>query len=109
MAISHDDIMSGLTPERRQRVLERAQALLAEEELTLRDIRAIQHLTQSQVAASLGIEQDSVSRMERRPDMLVSTMQDYIEATGGKLRLIAEFPGRRPYTVTLERDHNRAK
>jgi transcriptional regulator with XRE-family HTH domain len=100
--------MARLSPERRERILQRAQALLAEEELTLRDIRSLQHLTQSQIAEFLGIEQDSVSRMERREDMLVSTMQDYIEAMGGTLRMIAEFPDHRPYTVTLPRKREHA-
>jgi hypothetical protein len=39
--------------------------------------------------------------MERRADMLLSTMSSYVEAMGGKLRLVAEFPNRRPYTVKL--------
>jgi hypothetical protein len=33
--------------------------------------------------------------------MLLSTMSNYVEAMGGRLRLIAEFPNRRPYTVKL--------
>jgi transcriptional regulator with XRE-family HTH domain len=74
---------------------------LIEEEMTLRDLRQVQHLKQKRVADILGIEQDSVSRMERRADMLLSTMSSYVEAMGGKLRLIAEFPNRRPYLVKL--------
>jgi DNA-binding XRE family transcriptional regulator len=100
MAISHEDVMASLSPERRARVEARAQELI-EEEMTLRDLRSVQHLTQERVAEILGVEQDSVSRMERRADMLLSTMSSYVEAMGGKLRLIAEFPNRRPYTVKL--------
>lgn len=74
---------------------------LIEEEMTLRDLRSVQQFTQERVAKLLGIEQDSVSRMERRADMLLSTMSSYVEAMGGKLRLVAEFPNRRPYTVRL--------
>jgi predicted XRE-type DNA-binding protein len=47
---------------------------LIEEEMTLRDLRQVQHLKQKRVADILGIEQDSVSRMERRADLLLSTM-----------------------------------
>lgn len=101
MPVSHDDVMARLTPERRERITARAQELLAEEEMTLRDLRMIQNLTQARVAEALGIEQDSVSRMERRPDMLVSTMSNYVEAMGGRLRIVAEFPNRRPYSVKL--------
>jgi transcriptional regulator with XRE-family HTH domain len=74
---------------------------LIEEEMTLRDLRSVQHLTQKSMAEILGVEQDSVSRMERRADMLLSTMSSYVEAMGGKLCLIAEFPNRRPYAVKL--------
>ncbi len=101
MPISHDDVMSRLSPERQEQIRARAQELLAEEEMTLRDLRVVQNLTQARVAEAMGIEQDSVSRMERRPDMLVSTMSDYVEAMGGKLHIVAEFPNRRPYSVKL--------
>ena len=100
MAISHKEVMAGLSPEMRTRVESRTQELI-EEEMTLRDLRSVQHLTQKSMAEILGVEQDSVSRMERRADMLLSTMSSYVEAMGGKLRLIAEFPNRRPYAVIL--------
>lgn len=100
MSISHEEVMARLSAERRQRIEARMQELI-EEEMTLRDLRRVQHLTQERVADILGIEQDSVSRMERRADMLLSTMSSYVEAMGGKLRLIVEFPNRRPYLVKL--------
>jgi DNA-binding XRE family transcriptional regulator len=100
MAISHEEVMAGLSAEMRAQVEARTQELI-EEEMTLRDLRSVQHLTQERVAEILGIEQDSVSRMERRADMLLSTMSNYVEAMGGRLRLVAEFPNRRPYTVKL--------
>jgi DNA-binding XRE family transcriptional regulator len=92
--------MASLPRERRARIQALTQELI-EEEITLRALRAVQHLTQERVAEILGIEQDSVSRMERRADMLLSTMSSYVEAMGGTLRLVAEFPNRRPYTVKL--------
>jgi len=100
MAISHKEVLASLSPEEQAMVEARVQELI-EEEMTLRDLRSVQHLTQTRVAEILGIEQDSVSRMERRADMLLSTMSSYVEAMGGKLRLIAEFPNRRPYVVKL--------
>jgi hypothetical protein len=101
MSISHKEVMAKLAPERRIRIEAKAKEIL-EEEMTLRDLRAVQHLTQARMAELLGIEQDSVSRMERRADMLLSTMTSYVEAMGGRLKLIAEFPNRRPYIVTLK-------
>ena len=100
MVVSHEEVMASLSPEMRARVTAMTQELI-EEEMTLRDLRSVQHLTQERMAKILGVAQDSVSRMERRADMLLSTMSSYVEAMGGKLRLIAEFPNRRPYTVKL--------
>jgi hypothetical protein len=50
----------------------------------------------------MGIGQDSVSRLERRGDCLVSTMHDYVEAMGGHLRLVAEFSGAGPVEIVAE-------
>lgn len=100
MSVSHDEVMADLTPERRARIQAKAKEIF-EEEMTLRDLRVVQHLTQARLAELLGVEQESVSRMERRADMLLSTMISYVEAMGGKLSLIVEFPNRRPYTVKL--------
>lgn len=89
-----------LSAERESKISQRAQ-LLIEEEMTLRELRKVQQLTQESMAKLLGIEQDSVSRMERRADMLLSTMSSYVTAMGGSLRLIAEFPNRGPVAIRL--------
>jgi hypothetical protein len=100
MAKSLDDVLSAFTPEQRARVEARAQELI-EEELTLRDLRQAQHLTQGRLAELLGVEQENVSRIKRRADLLLSTLASYVAAMGGKLRLIAEFPNRKPVAVAL--------
>jgi len=100
MAKSLEDVLSALTPEQRARVEARAQELI-EEELTLRDLRQAHHLTQERMAELLGVEQENVSRIERRADLLLSTLASYVAAMGGKLRLIAEFPNRKPVAVAL--------
>lgn len=100
MAISHKEVLASLPLEERAMVEAKVKEMI-EEELTLRDLRSVHHLTQTRVAELLGVQQDSVSRMERRADMLLSTMSSYVEAMGGKLRLVAEFPNRQPYVVKL--------
>jgi DNA-binding transcriptional regulator YiaG len=73
--------------------------------VSLRQLRRIQHLTQAQVATAMGTEQDRVSRLERRADLRLSTLREYVAALGGSLRLVADFPDREPVTVKLpERD-----
>jgi hypothetical protein len=39
----------------------------------------------------------TISRLEKRSDMLLSTLRRYVEAMGGKLELVAKFP--RPATL----------
>jgi DNA-binding XRE family transcriptional regulator len=81
-----------LTPARRKKIDARARMLIAEEK-SLRELREAQKLTQVSMAKALGIGQDSVSRLEKRTDLLLTTLRGYIEAMGGRLRLIVEFPG----------------
>jgi hypothetical protein len=44
------------------------------------------------LAKALKINQGAVSTMEKRTDMYVSTLRNYIEAMGGNLKITAEFP-----------------
>ena len=91
--------LDGLAPERRRRVEDRARALIAEE-MSLRDLRKAREQTQASVAAKLGINQENVSRLEQRSDLLLSTLSNYVGAMGGKLSLVAEFPDRPPIALT---------
>lgn len=86
-----NQIIRDLPPERRAKVSARANELIGEE-MALQHVRKALDLTQEQMAKLLGIGQDSVSRIESRSDMLISTLQSYIEAMGGSLKVIAEFP-----------------
>ena len=54
----------------------------------------------TQMATVLNIRQDSISRLEKRSDMMLSTMRSYIEAMGGSLELVARFPERAPVIIT---------
>ncbi|WP_203590306.1 helix-turn-helix transcriptional regulator [Streptomyces sp. SID13031] len=47
-------------------------------------IRRAGELTQVEVAESLGVGQAVISRLERRHDMLLSTLADYLHATGAE-------------------------
>ena len=53
---------------------------------------AARSITQIEVARSMSVEQAAISRLERREDMYVSTLRDYIRALGGELKLVASFP-----------------
>ena len=93
------DRMDKLPPSRRKKVEERARALITEE-MSLRDLRKARKQTQMRIAEKLGINQENVSRLEQRSDLLISTLSGYVEAMGGKLSLVVEFPDRPPVALT---------
>lgn len=94
-----DQKIKELSPARRKKIKARA-AELKVEEMSLRDLRHAHKLTQERVAEALGIGQDGVSRLEQRSDFLISTLRSYIEAMGGQLSLVAEFPDREPVILS---------
>ena len=98
MATLVDDLIRKLPAARRKLVAARAEELIAEE-LTLRELRQARKLTQVRLAKKLGITQDSVSRLEKRTDLLLSTLRHAVEAMGGRLSLVAEFPDRAPVVL----------
>ena len=93
MSIIVNDVIRKLKPVQRRKVEARAAQLIAEE-LTLRELRKARKLTQVKMARKLGVTQDSVSRLEKRSDLLLSTLRKTVEAMGGNLSLVAEFPDR---------------
>ena len=107
-----EEIMRDFSPERRAKIEKRASELI-NEHLTLTDIRKARQLTQERMAQILGIGQDSVSRLEKRTDLHLSTLNNYINAMGGSLKLVAEFPDRDPVILDglagLDEDKNRSQ
>jgi hypothetical protein len=77
-------------PERAARVQAYKASLLAE--LSLAEIRRARQVTQGEVAATLNTTQSAVSRLEHQADLYLSTLKKYIEAIGGRLQIMAEFP-----------------
>ena len=89
----------------RKKIHARATQLIAEE-MSLRDLRKARKLTQARVAKVLGITQDSVSRLEQRSDLLLSTLRKTVKAMGGDVRIVAEFPGRAPVVLSDPIENN---
>lgn len=98
MAITLKDKMKKLPTARRKKVEARAAELIAQE-MTLRELRQAHRRTQERIAEALNIGQEGVSRLEKRTDLLISTLRSYIEAMGGSLSIIAKFPDHPPVEV----------
>jgi DNA-binding XRE family transcriptional regulator len=99
MSTNVNDKIKKLSPTQRKKVEARADELIAEE-MTLRELRHARKLTQVRMAKTLGITQDSVSRLEKRSDLLLSTLRKTVQAMGGNLSLVAEFPDRAPVVLS---------
>ena len=83
------ELTGGFTPERRQRIDDMKRELLAE--MPLHELRRARELTQRDMAKLLKVNQPAVSKLEQRADVYVSSLRSYIEAAGGKLKIVAEF------------------
>lgn len=94
MARNLDKVLEKLPLKRREKVERRAAELA-----TLKDLRQAVKRTQVELASSLGVGQDTISRLEQRSDMLISTLKRYVEAMGGELDLVARFPNRPPLVI----------
>jgi transcriptional regulator with XRE-family HTH domain len=99
MAQKWSDIRRKHAPE----VEERIRRKVAAKGMTLNQLRQARQLTQVNLAEALKINQGAVSTMEKRTDMYVSTLRNYIEAMGGELKITAEFP---EGTIQIEQFEN---
>jgi DNA-binding XRE family transcriptional regulator len=92
-------IRKELSPAERKKMAALAAQLIAEE-MTLQELRRARKVTQVHVAKALGIGQDGVSKLEKRADLMISTLRKTVEAMGGSLSLVAEFPDRAPVVLS---------
>jgi transcriptional regulator with XRE-family HTH domain len=67
--------------------------------MSLQELRQAVNKTQKTVARTLNMGQDGISRLEKRSDLLLSTLRNYIEAAGGRLTLVAQFPDKKPVAI----------
>jgi transcriptional regulator with XRE-family HTH domain len=90
MATKWRDIRRTHPPEVEERIRKRVEE--AAGVMTLYQLREARNLTQVSLAKVLNVNQGAVSRMEKRTDMYVSTLRNFIKAMGGQLQVKAVFP-----------------
>lgn len=99
MAIKFDDYIKKLPKKERDAIAKRSMELIADE-ATLQELRKALQCSQMRVAKKLHVNQAAVSKIERRTDMYVSTLRSFIEAMGGRLDIVAQFPGNPPVHIS---------
>ena len=86
-----DDIIASLPKARRDKIEARA-AQMAQEMIdhadSLAEVRKAMSKTQSEIARELGVGQVAVAQMEKRSDLLLSTLQRYVRAAGAELSVV---------------------
>jgi transcriptional regulator with XRE-family HTH domain len=95
MGTSLQDKLATLSPDRQARIKAETARLQADY-MTLQDLRKAREMTQVRLAELLGKKQVTIAQMEKRTDVLLSTLRSYIEAMGGRLDLVVQFPDREP-------------
>ena len=90
MARNFRELQEKMDPASRARVQQRVREELRR--MALDELRCAKQLTQADMAEILDVPQSSISRIERRADMYLSTLRNYIQAVGGFLQIRAIFP-----------------
>jgi transcriptional regulator with XRE-family HTH domain len=90
MARKFGELIEKMPADSRARVEARAARLIAE--YALGELREARAMTQARLAEILGKDQSVISRLEKRTDMYVSTLAEFIRAMGGELEIRAVFP-----------------
>ena len=95
------ELFGRMSPERRRRIEQRVQqtqAMLARDEL-----RVAGEITQEALAKKLHTDQGAVSKLERRTDMYLSTLDRTVSAMGGRLELRAVFPSGEAHLLRINK------
>lgn len=90
MARNFHELRKKMSPESQEKARALAQKYNAE--MPLDELRVARQMTQEHLARLLGTKQAAISKLERRTDMYLSTLQSIVKAMGGQLRIEAVFP-----------------
>jgi transcriptional regulator with XRE-family HTH domain len=96
-----EEVIAAMPKKRQEAIAKRGAELVArvKRRMTLAEIRKGRKISQATVAEALGIGQMQISRLEKRKDPRLSTMARTVAAMGGRLTMIATFPGQEPVVL----------
>lgn len=85
-----DALKARLDPTVVSQAAEESRAML--QQMALMELREARKLTQANLAKALNVGQGAISKLEKRTDMYLSSLESYIKAMGGQFRIVASFP-----------------
>jgi DNA-binding XRE family transcriptional regulator len=102
--LSLEDVLAAMPEKRRKAIEARGAELIAkiDRRMTLAEMRKGQKLSQAALAETLGIGQMQISRLEKRKDPRLSTLQKTVVAMGGTLTMVVKLPGQEPLVLVTE-------
>jgi len=100
MSISADEVFKAAMSKEEMAASDLRTIELLDEFDTLQKLRKARELTQETIAQRLGKKQVSVAQLEKRSDLLLSTLRGYVQALGGELDLVVRFKGHEPVVLT---------
>lgn len=105
MPISVDEIIASLDPDEKCEV-ERLTGELRAELSTCQRLNEARERARNQVGRQLGMNRDEMRRLERTCYLLICTLRETIEAEGGSLSLVADFPDGKPLELAAIGEHD---
>lgn len=97
--LAQDVFAQTMSPEMLEASDRRALELIEEFD-TLQQLRKSLDLTQEAIGSKMGKRQVSIAQLEKRSDLLLSTLTTYVEALGGELELTVHFKDKPPVRLT---------
>ena len=90
-----EQVTENLSPQLQQQIEVGTKDLILEvETLRLKQLRERWGISQQELAKILNVSQPAISKLEDRPDVMLSTLRQYVESLGGNLEILATFPDR---------------
>ncbi|WP_202745783.1 helix-turn-helix domain-containing protein [Acinetobacter baumannii] len=95
-----NDIISKRSPESQQRIKKIANQMLLD--INLSNLREELKISQAEIAKNLGVSQAAISKREKLgKDLKISSLKEYVEAMGGKVRLDVELPNGKHVAISI--------
>ncbi|MDR8335055.1 helix-turn-helix transcriptional regulator [Acinetobacter baumannii] len=95
-----NDIISKRSPESQQRIKKMANQMLLD--INLSNLREELKISQAEIAKNRGVSQAAISKREKLgKDLKISSLKEYVEAMGGKVRLDVELPNGKHVAISI--------
>ncbi|HZV69857.1 MAG TPA: XRE family transcriptional regulator [Saprospiraceae bacterium] len=91
MGIPIQKVLAEFPKDRQEKIKAKANEYIREFK-KLADLRKELGITQEMIARHQGVKQVNISNLEKRHDMLLSTLRKYVNSLGGKLEIRIQLP-----------------